>query len=193
MQVLRRLRTITAGAVSTLAIAVAAPAPAVQTAVTAHPTPAISGHVFADLLTPPTTATCEARFHIACYQPFQMRKAYDLAPLFASGIDGRGRTIVIVDSFGSPTIQDDLRTFDQVFGLPDPPSLQVMQPAGAVPPFPQDPFGIADRLGWAGETTLDVEWAHVVAPAANIVLVETPTSETEGCRASRRSSGRRTS
>jgi len=169
-----------AGAVSTLAIAVAAPAPALQTAVAAHPTPAISGHVFADLLTPPTTATCEARFHIACYQPFQMQKAYDLVPLFASGIDGRGRTIVIVDSFGSPTIQDDLRTFDQVFGLPDPPSFQVIQPAGAVPPFPQDPFGVADRLGWAGETTLDVEWAHVIAPAANIVLVETPTSETEG-------------
>ncbi|HEY4024892.1 MAG TPA: S53 family peptidase, partial [Candidatus Dormibacteraeota bacterium] len=43
-----------------------------------------------------------------------------------------------------------------------------------------DPFGVSDRLGWAGETTLDVEWAHVIAPAANIVLVETPTSETEG-------------
>ncbi|HEX9032977.1 MAG TPA: S53 family peptidase, partial [Streptosporangiaceae bacterium] len=36
------------------------------------------------------------------------------------------------------------------------------------------------RLGWAAETTLDVEWAHVMAPAARIVLVETPTSENEG-------------
>src|SRR5215472_11653251 len=180
MQVLRRLRTIMAGAVSALAIAVAAPAPALQTAVTARPPPAISGHVFADLLAPPTTATCEARFHIACYQPFQMQKAYDLVPLFNQGIDGRGRTIVIVDAFGSPTIQDDLRTFDQVFGLPDPPSFQVIQPAGAVPPFPADPFGAADRLGWAGETTLDVEWAHTIAPGANLLLVETPQSETEG-------------
>jgi subtilase family serine protease len=34
--------------------------------------------------------------------------------------------------------------------------------------------------GWALETTLDVEWAHVMAPAARIVLVETPVSENEG-------------
>jgi subtilase family serine protease len=35
-------------------------------------------------------------------------------------------------------------------------------------------------VGWAGETTLDVEYAHVVAPGAKILLVETPVSETEG-------------
>ena len=35
-------------------------------------------------------------------------------------------------------------------------------------------------VGWAGETTLDVEYAHTVAPGANILLVETPVSETEG-------------
>jgi subtilase family serine protease len=180
MRFLRYLRTLSAGAMSALACATAAPAPAMAPAVAVHPAPAISGHVFADTLTPPTTASCEATFHIACYQPFQMQRAYDLAPLFARGITGRGRTIVIVDSFGSPTIQADLRTFDQTFGLPDPPSFQVIQPAGAVPPFPQDPFGVDDRLGWAGETTLDVEWTHVIAPAARIVLVETPTSETEG-------------
>ena len=35
-------------------------------------------------------------------------------------------------------------------------------------------------LGWAGETTLDVEYAHTIAPGANILLVETPVAETEG-------------
>ena len=35
-------------------------------------------------------------------------------------------------------------------------------------------------VGWAGETTLDVEYAHALAPGANILLVETPASETEG-------------
>ena len=35
-------------------------------------------------------------------------------------------------------------------------------------------------VGWAQETTLDVEWAHVIVPAAKILLVETPISETEG-------------
>ena len=119
MRVLRRLRVLMAGAVSTLAFttaAAAAPVPALAAAV--HPVPAISGHVLAELLTPPNTALCRATFGFPCYQPFQLQKAYDLAPLFGHGIDGRGRTIVIVDAFGTPTIQDDLKTFDQVFGLP---------------------------------------------------------------------------
>ncbi len=46
--------------------------------------------------------------------------------------------------------------------------------------------------GWALETSLDVEYAHAMAPGANILLVETPVSETEGARVSRRSSRRRT-
>ena len=90
---------------------------------------------------------------------------------------GKGATIVIVDSFGSPTIRSDLATFDQTFGLPAPPSFKIIQPAGAVPPY--DPTN-SDMIGWAGETTLDVEYAHTIAPGANILLVETPVSETEG-------------
>jgi subtilase family serine protease len=108
--------------------------------------------------------------------PAQIRTAYDLGPLLSQGINGQGQTIVIVDSFGSPTIGHDLTVFDQRFGLPPPPSLRVIEPAGAVPPY--RPSGI--RTGWAGETTLDVEWAHVMAPGAKILLVETPTAENEG-------------
>jgi subtilase family serine protease len=113
---------------------------------------------------------------VACYEPFQIQDAYDLAPLFSKGVDGQGQTIVIVDSYGSPTIAHDLQVFDQAFGLPAPPSLTVIQPAGPVPPYVAD----ANREGWAGETTLDVEYSHVMAPDANILLVETPTSENEG-------------
>jgi subtilase family serine protease len=126
---------------------------------------------------PPTTSYCLANFGYHCYQPAQLAKAYNLNALHSKGIDGTGRTIVIVDSFGSPTIQQDLKTFDQTFGLPDPPSLTIIQPAGPVPTF--DPTN-SDMLGWATEATLDVEWAHVFAPGAAIVLVETPVSETEG-------------
>jgi subtilase family serine protease len=126
---------------------------------------------------PPSTSYCLANFGYHCYQPAQLEKAYNLTPLHSTGIDGSGQTIVIVDSFGSPTIHEDLKTFDQQFGLPDPPSLTVIQPAGPVPAF--DPTN-SDMLGWATETTLDVEWAHVFAPGAAIVLVETPVSETEG-------------
>jgi subtilase family serine protease len=179
-RVLRQLRFATVGLVGALAFTIGSPSGTLVSAPAVRPMPGIGGQTIAETLTPPTTAVCRAMFHIACYQPFQLQKAYDLAPLFSRGIDGRGRTIVIVDSFGSPTIQDDLETFDRTFGLPDPPSFQVIQPAGAVPAFPQDPFGVGDRLSWAGETTLDVEWTHVMAPAASIVLVETPASETEG-------------
>jgi subtilase family serine protease len=126
---------------------------------------------------PPTLAQCVAAFTVPCYDPPQVQTAYNEQPLFQRGITGKGQTIVIVDSFGSPTIQSDLATFDAQFGLPAPPSFKIIQPAGAVPPWdPND----SSMTGWAGETTLDVEWSHSIAPGANILLVETPVAETEG-------------
>jgi subtilase family serine protease len=126
---------------------------------------------------PPTTADCEQSYKVACYEPDQIRQAYNLPALYAQGIDGQGTTIVIVDSFGSPTIKNDLSVFDKAFGLPAPPSFRIIAPAGKVPPYDAGNTGM---VGWAGETTLDVEYAHVIAPDASIVLVETPVSETEG-------------
>jgi len=126
---------------------------------------------------PPTEADCVASFTVPCYDAPQIETAYNEQPLFSHGITGKGETIVIVDSFGSPTIQSDLATFDAQFGLPAPPSFKIIQPAGAVPPY--DPTNSA-MVSWAGETTLDVEWSHTIAPGANILLVETPVAETEG-------------
>jgi len=126
---------------------------------------------------PLSTADCEQAYQIACYGPAQLRQAYDLPALYAQGVTGRGTTIVIVDSYGSPTIRHDLGVFDKAYGLPAPPSFRIIQPAGRVPAY--DPAS-SDMIGWASETTLDVEWAHVVAPGAKILLVETPVSETEG-------------
>ncbi|HEY1616817.1 MAG TPA: S53 family peptidase [Streptosporangiaceae bacterium] len=108
--------------------------------------------------------------------PAQVARAYNLGPLTRRGIDGAHQTIVIVDSFGSPTIARDLAGFDVAFGLRPPPSLGIIQPAGPVPAYRPT----SGRTGWAGETTLDVEWAHAMAPAASILLVETPTAENEG-------------
>lgn len=130
-----------------------------------------------DFPQPPTTADCEAKYGLPCYAPFQFQQAYDMNRLYRAGLNGSGRTIVIVDSFGSPTIQADLAKFDSDFGLPVPPSFQIIQPAGPVPPY--DPNG-TDRVSWAVETSLDVEYAHAMAPGANILLVETPVDETEG-------------
>ena len=125
---------------------------------------------------PPTTAACERSYHIACYSPVQVQRAYQVPVLLARGISGRGQTIVIVDSFGSPTVRHDLQVFDTTFHLPPPPALTIIQPAGRVPPYRPTP----NREGWAGETDLDVEYAHAMAPGAKILLVETPTSENEG-------------
>jgi subtilase family serine protease len=126
---------------------------------------------------PPTTASCEADFGIACYSPAQFQNAYDMNRLYAAGHAGQGRTIVLVDAFGSPTTRHDLNVFDHSFGLPAPPSLKVVQPAGPVPTFDPNNGVMAN---WAFETTLDVEMAHLMAPQANLVLAETPVAETEG-------------
>ncbi len=114
---------------------------------------------------------------INALSPDQIRTAYDVAPLAAKGIDGAHQTIIVVDSFGSPTVAADLAHFDSYFHLPAPPSFRVLQPAGQVPAYHSDN---SNRVGWAEESTLDVEWAHVMAPGASIILVETPTSENEG-------------
>jgi subtilase family serine protease len=143
---------------------------------TVVPRPAITGHIQAvSRLTPLPTSQCVATIGIHCYSPLQYRNAYDLNPLYARGITGAGRTIVIVDAFGSPTIQNDLQVFDAQWGLPDT-TVQIVQ-AGTIPPF--DPTD-GTMVGWAQETSLDVEYAHAIAPGAHIVLVETPVAETEG-------------
>jgi subtilase family serine protease len=156
-----------------------------------QPVPFATGHILVagHMSQPPTTAQCEAKFGIACYQAFQLQRAYDLAPLFSRGIEGRGETIVIVDAFGSPSIASDLQTFDSEMGLPNPPSFQVITPEGPITTNPKNctskysPTGpdlCSDYYGWTDETSLDVEWSHVMAPDANILLVETPMTETEG-------------
>ena len=172
------------------AAAAAATAPAAATGI--RPVPLAAGHVIkvaGKMAQPPTTAQCEKQFGIACYQPFQLQRAYNLAPLFSRGIEGQGQTIVIVDAFGSPSIASDLQTFDAQLGLPNPPSFQVITPAGPITTNPKNctskysPTGpdlCSDYYGWTDETSLDVEWSHVMAPQANILLVETPVTETEG-------------
>ena len=112
-----------------------------------------------------------------CYSPQEMRRAYGLDGLIDAGMVGAGQTIVIIDSYGSPTIREDLSVFDQGYGLPDPPSFTVLAPLGTVP---WNPAKYPDEPGWAGEVTLDVEWAHAMAPGAAIILMTSPVDETEG-------------
>jgi subtilase family serine protease len=125
----------------------------------------------------PTDAQCRASIGVPCYSPQEIRHAYGVDQLINRGDDGAGQTIVIFDSYGSPTIAADLASFDAGYGLPAPPSFKILSPLGTVP---YNPTAIPDQVGWAAETTLDVEWSHAMAPDASIVLMTSPVDETEG-------------
>ena len=107
--------------------------------------------------------------NIPGYTPAQIRHAYGFDQVSFSGgsvaANGAGQTIAIVDAYNDPNIVNDLAVFDAQFGISAPPSFSVINQSGgsALP---------STDSGWAGEIALDVEWAHAIAPMANIVLVE---------------------
>jgi hypothetical protein len=93
--------------------------------------------------------------------PTQIRHAYGFDQV---SYNGAGQTIAIVDAYDDPNIANDLHQFDVRFGLADPTFTKVNQSGGTSLP--------AANGGWASEIALDVEWAHAIAPGANILLVE---------------------
>jgi hypothetical protein len=92
--------------------------------------------------------------------------AYGFDQISFGGVtgDGTGQTIAIVDAYNDPSIATSLANFDRQWGLPDPVFTKVDQNGGTNYP--------ANNSGWALEIALDVEWAHAMAPGANILLVE---------------------
>src|SRR6185437_16186606 len=143
---------------------------------------------------PPPESACFA-IGIRCFTSQSMTAGYNFGPLYDAGWNGAGKTIAIIDSFGSPTIGDDLHVFDTAFGLqpmcgetgvtcaPGMPTFSILEVQGSPAPVPQPPnngTGQENHFGWAVEVSLDVEWAHATAPGANIILVTTPTAETLG-------------
>jgi subtilase family serine protease len=107
------------------------------------------------------------------FTPKQIEQAYGVSPLLASGTTGKGETIAIVDGYYDPHLLSDVQTFNTQFGLQQfnvtggPTLKQIASGGGAASSLRQDPTG-----DWPLETSLDVEWAHAIAPQANIVLVE---------------------
>lgn len=114
------------------------------------------------------------RYGIAGFTPQQIQAAYQMPP------DGGSQAIVIVDAYDDPTALSDFNTFASQFGLPTETStdatastnkvFQVVYASGTQPP--QD-------SGWDGEISLDIEWAHAMAPKAKIYLVEGASSSTQ--------------
>jgi subtilase family serine protease len=105
------------------------------------------------------------------YTPQQMRHAYGVDQI---ANQGAGQIIGIVDAFDYPSVESDLAVFTSQFGLPACTKangcLTVIYATGTQPP--------ANR-GWSGETSLDVQWAHAIAPQARILLVEAPAGTTK--------------
>jgi subtilase family serine protease len=200
-----RLRPrLTARPVATLAVcgAVAlmgAPAGSAALAATSSlpaPVPALSDvQLLTSSATPPTEAACFA-VHRRCFTAAAMEAAYNLGPLYKLKEDGRGVTIAIIDSFGNPNMASDLANFNTQMHL------QHMcgepgQSCGAgtptfthrfwngktevkAPPPGSQNIGLQARDSWTIETSLDVEWAHAMAPMANILNVTTNPAETQG-------------
>jgi hypothetical protein len=109
------------------------------------------------------------------YDPAQIRHAYGFDQVSFGSVsgDGAGQTIAIVDAYNDPNILKDLDVFDKTFSLNN--SSSLYQQYGAARSFltKATPQGNPrTNSGWAGEISLDVEWAHAIAPGAKILLVE---------------------
>ena len=91
------------------------------------------------------------------YTPQEIKKAYG----FSSGADGSGQTIAVVAASGQPNIASDLSIFSRYFGLPE--AEVTVEQIGQAPAAP-DP-------DWALEISMDMEWAHALAPGAGLMLV----------------------
>jgi subtilase family serine protease len=135
-----------------------------------------------------TAVLNKMRKHYAQYQVFTPGPedvfGYGVGSLWRKGIDGAGTTIAVIEGWNYPAIQAQVKGFDKIFGLPNP-QITTIYPAGKLPK--KCPPGMV-KLGsygscsaWAGELTLDVLSAHLMAPYAKIVISATPadTQETD--------------
>jgi len=105
------------------------------------------------------------------YHPADVKTAYGMLST------GGSQAIAIIDAYDLPTSLHDFNTFSTAFGLPTETStnstastnqvFQVIYSAGSKPSPSQD---------WGGEISLDIEWAHAIAPKAKIYLIECPSA-----------------
>ena len=160
------------------------------------PEPTVAGYQYlTGSTTPPSEANCISVGR-RCFTSTAIQNSYNLTPLYAAGNQGQGMTIAIIDSFGNPNIASDLANFNTQMGQPqmcgEPgqactsgmPTFQHVYWNGKTqvkaPPPKSNGTGQQTRNIWALETSLDVEWAHSVAPKANILNVTTNPAETLG-------------
>jgi len=104
--------------------------------------------------------------------PAIIKAAYGFSTSMSAG---SGETIAIVDAYDDPTAESDLGVFSTQFGLP-----ACTTANGCFKKVSQTGSSKYPRTnsGWALEISLDVQWAHAVAPGAQILLVEASSAST---------------
>jgi len=133
--------------------------------------PAASGLTFTPLTAQEVQQAPTCQRGLLCYTPQMIQQAYDV-PTGPTAPTGAGETIVVVVAYGSPFLAADVDNFDQVFGLPDA-NLGELDQQTVYAPVGSNAFQT-----WALETSLDVEWAHAIAPGARIVVAVAANDDT---------------
>ncbi len=127
-----------------------------------------------------STVTPGANTPAGCgFTPAQIRAAYGINSIEIGSVvgNGRGQTIAIIDEYNQPNIVSDVAAFNSQFGLQKfnvagGPTLQVLNQTGGT----SLPGNAPSDSNWGIEISLDVEWAHAIAPEANIILFEAKTT-----------------
>jgi probable HAF family extracellular repeat protein/autotransporter-associated beta strand protein len=134
----------------------------------------------AGMLPDGTIAPADSSPATGSLSPQTVRQTYGIDSLISAGGDGTGQTIAIVDAYDDPDIIGDAAAFNSCYQLPQfnvsgGPTLTVLSEAIGTPLPGTDPYGPTwktDLQTWEQEECLDVEWAHAVAPGANVILFE---------------------
>jgi subtilase family serine protease len=108
----------------------------------------------ASLSNPPSSA----------FVPSQIRHAYGF-DLIAN--QGAGQTIGVVDAYDDANAENDLGVFSRQFNLP-----ACTSSNGCFREVYSNSRRPAANSNWSVEISLDIEWAHAIAPQAKILLIE---------------------
>lgn len=153
------------GAIATLLVGVEAPSAPAATPqwieVCPPPEPGFARCLARVAAKPDLSASADA---LPGYTPLQIKKAYGYPTRLTAG---RGRTIAVVSAFDAPNIEADLAVYSKQFGLP-----ACTTKNGCFTKLFARGEKPAEDVGWALESTLDVQIAHGIAPGAKIILVE---------------------
>jgi len=127
---------------------------------TAYALPTVSNIAYPPYIIKPNTPATYA----SGLTPSKIKLAYSFTNL---PFQGAGQTIAIVDAYDDPKAEADLGVFSKNFRLAACTTangcFKKVYAAGSKP---------AGNAGWGVEISLDIQWAHAIAPKAKIILVE---------------------